>query len=31
VDVVEEPSRSGYLKFLDNRATLTIEEGFIEE
>jgi hypothetical protein len=31
VDVAEEASRSGYPKFLDNCAILTIEEGYIEE
>jgi hypothetical protein len=31
VDVYEEVNRSGYLRFLDNCAILTIEEGFIEE
>jgi hypothetical protein len=29
--VVEEDNRSGYLKFLDNCAILSIEEGYIEE
>jgi hypothetical protein len=30
VDVQEEVSRTGYLKFLDNYAILTVEEGEIE-
>jgi hypothetical protein len=30
IEVVEEKSRSGYLKFLDNCAVLSVEEGFIE-
>jgi hypothetical protein len=29
--VIKEPSRSGYLRFLDNCAILIVEEGFIEE
>jgi hypothetical protein len=31
IDVVEEENRAGYLKFLDNCAILTGEEGVIEE
>jgi hypothetical protein len=31
LDVVEQESRAGYLKFLDNCAILTLEEGVIEE
>jgi hypothetical protein len=31
VDVVDEEDRSGYMKFLDNCAVLSIEGGFIEE
>jgi hypothetical protein len=30
VDVQEEENKSGYLKFLDNCAVLTMEEGYIE-
>jgi hypothetical protein len=30
VDAQEEESKSGYLKFLDNCAILTMEEGYIE-
>jgi hypothetical protein len=29
--VVEEENKAGYLKFLDNYAILTVEEGMIEE
>jgi hypothetical protein len=29
--VSDETNRSGYLRFLDNCALLTMEEGFIEE
>jgi hypothetical protein len=31
VDVHDEINRSGYLRFLDNFAILTVEEGFIKE
>jgi hypothetical protein len=31
VDVSDEGNRSGYMKFLNNCAVLTVEEGFIEE
>jgi hypothetical protein len=31
VGVSEEVNKSGYMKFLNNSAILTIEEGFIEE
>jgi hypothetical protein len=31
VDVLEEAIRGGYLKFLENYAILTLEEGEIEE
>jgi hypothetical protein len=31
VDVSEEVNRTGYMRFLDNCAVLTVEEGFIEE
>jgi hypothetical protein len=31
VEVADEASKSGYLKFLDNYVVLTVEEGFIEE
>jgi hypothetical protein len=31
IDVVEQESRAGYLKFLDNYAVLTVEKGMIEQ
>jgi hypothetical protein len=31
IDVVQEENRVGYLKFLDNCAILTVEEGSIDE
>jgi hypothetical protein len=31
VDVVDEGNKSGYMKFLENCAILSIEEGYIEE
>jgi hypothetical protein len=31
VEVADEASKSGYLKFLDNYVVMTVEEGFIEE
>jgi hypothetical protein len=31
IEVPEEVNMSGFLKFLDNCAVLTVEEGFIEE